>query len=103
MRAFICDRSRAERLRDLIAKAAGLPVDGTPVPGGVHAPGKTLYYVDVVRHPSGDPWACPVDAHVEELAASSLIMPAEQEEILTACADAVELGPSWNPDPLGGM
>lgn len=53
-------RAAAERLRDAIAIAMGLPRDGTDVGGGIHASAaesRTLTHGDVVQHQRTRAWA----------------------------------------------
>lgn len=105
--AIVGTESYTTSLQNIIAKALGYPKQGVNVPGGEHAPADesiTELYVAVIQHPSGSPWACPVDATVEAIPRTpsemALLTPAEQVELVAALPTAQVLDDSWFPPPV---
>jgi len=97
------DVSELEAIAAELDARLGYPFDGIDIGGGVHAPpeqSRTLRRADVIKHPSLNQWALPVDQDVADalLARADVTGPAPVD-VVTPLGDALaadDLGPDWD-------
>jgi hypothetical protein len=115
MRAIIhTSQADATEYELLLRDAHGIPRDGSGLPGvdiggGIHAPpeqSRTVRYCEIVKHPTRNEWAVPIDAADESdlptaqaLArlVSSRMPRAAYDALVARLSTVVELGSEWTP------
>lgn len=103
MQGIVTTEAETKSLRDIIAKALGYPKRGVPIGSGNHAPDEesvTLYYTDVLQHPSDvNRWALPVDSVVQNIVndrnAVALLTAEEQTLLSNLLKNVQEIGSDW--------
>lgn len=104
-------RSELEAIAAELDARLGYPFDGIDIGGGVHAPpeqSRTLRRADVIKHPSLNQWALPVDQGVADAlaaradAATTVDAGGEVNAGVVAALDvATPLGDALAADDLG--
>lgn len=100
MKGYISSEVETKNLRDIVAKAMGLPEVGINVGGGRHEqPGVTLYYMNAFQHPHDERWVMPVDDKVENIpnttAQYSLLDQSEKDLLIFCLSNLNEITDDW--------
>ena len=99
MEGYISTEVETKMMRDIVAKAMGLPDHGITVGGGRHGIGITLYYSDVLQHPTNGSWVMPCDEAVKNIPNNSqqfsLLTQREQDFLVGCLSNLHEITTDW--------